>query len=216
MPESKDSDWDWEFFHAHNNNELVANWGNLANRVLSFSYKHWEGKIPDVDVSTLREPDLNLRSSMEAGFASVSDLLEAVKIRAALNEAMRLATEVNKYLDTSAPWKELKVDREEAGKSIYTALKAIDSLKIIFAPFLPFTSEKLNQIFGYETPLFGEQFVESVEDALGEHTVLRYKGVDSIQWKPSELKPGAAFNKPEPLFKKLDKSVVEEERARLG
>ncbi|MBT3321899.1 MAG: methionine--tRNA ligase [Anaerolineae bacterium] len=216
MPESKDSDWDWEFFLAHNNNELVANWGNLANRVLSFCYKHWDGKIPAVGVDTLRESDLNLLAAMEAGFASVGDLLEAVKIRSALNEAMRLATEVNKYLDTSAPWKEMKVDKEEAAKSVYTALKAIDSLKIIFAPFLPFTSEKLNQIFGYDNPLFGEQFVESVEDALGEHTVLRYKGVEGEQWKASQLKPGAAFNKPEPLFKKLDKEIVEEERARLG
>ncbi len=110
----------------------------------------------------------------------------------------------------------MKVNKEEAAKSVYTALKAIDSLKIIFAPFLPFTSEKLNQIFGYETPLFGEQFVETVEDNLGEHTVLRYKGIEGMQWKVSDLKPGEAFEKPEPLFKKLDKEIVEEERAKLG
>ena len=34
MPEMKDSDWDWKEFVARNNNELVATWGNLANRVL--------------------------------------------------------------------------------------------------------------------------------------------------------------------------------------
>jgi len=216
MPESKDSDWDWEFFLAHNNNELVARPGNLANRVLSFCYKHWEGHIPAVDVNSLRPADADLLATIEAGFQSVGDLLDAVKIRAALNEAMRLATEVNKYLDTSAPWKELKIDREEAAKSIRRALKAIDSLKVIFAPFLPFTSEKLHQTFGYETPLFGKQFVETIEDELGTHTALRYEGIGGLQWKASELKPRAAFNKPEPLFKKLDKSVVEEERARLG
>ncbi len=43
MPESKDSDWDWAEFVARNNNELVATWGNLANRVLAFCYKHWDG-----------------------------------------------------------------------------------------------------------------------------------------------------------------------------
>ncbi len=216
MPESKDADWDWEEFVAHNNNELVANWGNLANRVLSFCYKHWDGHIPAVDVDTLRPQDLELVATIDAGFNSVGDLLEAVKIRAAIQEAMRLATEVNKYLDTNAPWKEIKVDKDEAAKSIYTALRAIDSLKTIFAPFLPFTSEALNKTFGYETPLFGEQFVETIEDALGTHTALRYKGTEGEQWKPSELQPGKAFNKPSPLFKKLDKSVVEEERARLG
>ncbi len=216
MPETKDSDWDWEEFVAHNNNELVANWGNLANRVLSFGYKHWEGQIPDVDISTLRKRDLDLLRVISTGFETVGNLLDAVKIRAALNEAMHLATEVNKYLDTSAPWKEIKTDKNEAAKTIYTAILSIDSLKTVFAPFLPFTSEKLHEIFGYKTPLFGKQFIETLEDNLGTHTALRYEGVKSMQWRPSELKPGTPFNKPEPLFKKLDKSVIEEERARLG
>jgi methionyl-tRNA synthetase len=132
---------------------------------------------------------------------------------------MRLASEVNKYLDTSAPWFEIKTDKEAAAKSVYTALKAIDSLKVLFAPFLPFTCEKLNGFFGYVTPLFGEPYTETVKDSLGEHTVLRYRvGRDSISsyWKPSELKPGAKLNQPAPLFKKLEESVIEEERARLG
>jgi methionyl-tRNA synthetase len=34
--------------------------------------------------------------------------------------------------------------------------------------------------------------------------------------KPSDLKPGQKLNQPGPLFKKLEESVVEEERARLG
>ncbi len=46
MPEAKDSDWDWAEFVARNNNELVATWGNLANRVLAFCYKNWEGFVP--------------------------------------------------------------------------------------------------------------------------------------------------------------------------
>ncbi len=46
MPESKDTDWDWEDFVRRNNDELVATWGNLANRVLPFAYKHWEGHVP--------------------------------------------------------------------------------------------------------------------------------------------------------------------------
>ncbi|HEY5731562.1 MAG TPA: methionine--tRNA ligase, partial [Anaerolineales bacterium] len=60
MPEAKDSDWDWAEFVARNNNELVATWGNLANRVLSFCYKHWDGHVPEVDKSALRPADLDL------------------------------------------------------------------------------------------------------------------------------------------------------------
>jgi methionyl-tRNA synthetase len=216
MPEAKDSDWDWAEFVARNNNELVATWGNLANRVLSFCYKHWEGVVPNVDLSTLRDADLELLKTIENGFNVVGAELESVRLRSALGEAMKLATVVNQYLDVNAPWSAVKTDKEGAGKTIYTALKAIDSLKVMFAPFIPFTSERLHGFFGYETPLFGEQYTETVKDSLGEHTVLRYKPVDGLQWKPSELKPGAKLNQPAPLFKKLDVQVIDAERDRLG
>jgi len=218
MPEAKDSDWDWAEFVARNNNELVATWGNLANRVLAFCYKNWDGCVPSFDgaeTSSLRDADLSLLATIENGFKTVGAELEAVRLRSALGEAMKLATVVNQYLDVNAPWSAIKVDKVEAGKTVYTALKAIDSLKVLFAPFLPFTCEKLHKYFGYETPLFGEQFTETVSDSLGEHTVLRYKGVEGLHWKPSNLQPGRKLNQPGPLFKKLDEIVVAEERARL-
>ena len=224
MPEMKDSDWDWAEFVARNNNELVATWGNLANRVLAFCYKNWEGRVPSAadmgaggdEPPPLRDSDLSLLAVIENGFESVGRELDAVRLRSALGEAMKLATAVNQYLDQNAPWTAIKTDREAASKTIYTALKAIDSLKVLFAPFLPFTCERLHGFFGYASPLFGEQYTETVKDSLGEHTVLRYKGVEGLQWKPSELKPGAKLNPPAPLFKKLEEKIVEEERERLG
>ncbi|MFT3896049.1 MAG: methionine--tRNA ligase [Anaerolineales bacterium] len=223
MPENKDSDWDWAEFVARNNNELVATWGNLANRVLAFCYKHWEGHVPAIDESTLRDVDRNLLAVIENGFATVGAELEAVRLRSALGEAMKLATAVNQYLDVNAPWSAIKTDRDSAALTVFTALKAIDSLKVMFSPFLPFTSERLHGFFAYETPLFGEQYIEEVNDSLGTHKVLRYKpialskgGAAVEAWKPSELKPGQKLNQPGPLFKKLEDSVVAEERARLG
>jgi methionyl-tRNA synthetase len=224
MPENKDSDWDWSEFVARNNNELVATWGNLANRVLSFCYKNWDGHVPSVDVSALRPADLELLAVIENGFNTVGAELEAVRLRSALGEAMKLATVVNVYLDVNAPWSAIKTDKDGAAKTIYTALKAIDSLKVMFSPFLPFTSQRLHEFFGYETPLSGEQYIEEVSDSLGTHKVLRYRpvalsratGAVEAAWKPSDLKPGARLNQPGPLFKKLEPSVIEEERARLG
>ncbi len=219
MPESKDSDWDWAEFVARNNNELVATWGNLANRMLSFCYKHWEGVVPDVDTTTLRPADLDLLATIEAGFNTVGAELDAVRLRSALGETMKLATAVNQYLDVNAPWSAVKTDKDGAAKTIYTALKAIDSLKVMFAPFIPFTSERLHGFFGYETPLFGEQYTEDVTDAIGTHKVLRYRAGQTgslSYWKPSDLKPGQKLNQPGPLFKKLETDVIEAERGRLG
>ena len=234
MPENKDSDWDWAEFVARNNNELVATWGNLANRVLSFCYKNWEGHVPDISIDgqppvpTLRPADLELLAVIDKGFETVGAELEAVRLRSAIGEAMKLATAVNVYLDVNAPWSAIKTDREGAAKTIYTALRAIDSLKVLFAPFLPFTSERLHTFFGYETPLFGEQYTEEVDDSLGTHKVLRYRpsplpkepqgdvSEASLLWKPSQLQPGAKLNQPGPLFRKLEPTVIEDERAKLG
>ncbi len=215
MPESKDTDWDWEDFYNRNNGELVATWGNLANRVLSFAYKHWEGRVPDP--GDLRPVDEEILAKVEAGFERVGGRLEKVQLRAALAEAMRLASEVNKYLDATGPWFEIKQDKAQAAKTVYTAMRCIDSLKVLFAPFLPFTSEKLHAYLGYETPLFGSQALETWQDDLGEHTALRYiPGQASGRWEPSRLHPGRVFQKPKPLFRKLDRAIVEAERARLG
>ena len=215
MPESKDTDWDWQEFYNRNNNELVATWGNLANRMLSFAHQHWDGRVPDP--GELRPEDNEILAAVEAGFRTVGEHLEAVRLRAALFEAMRLASEVNKYLDKAAPWFEIKSDKAAAAKTVFTALRAIDSLKVQLSPFLPFTCERLNRYLGYTQPIFGELAVEPRQDALGEHVVLRYLPDSAIgEWAPSKLAPGQALKKPEPLFRKLDDSLVAEERGRLG
>ncbi|HOG21225.1 MAG TPA: methionine--tRNA ligase [Flexilinea sp.] len=214
MPESQDTDWDWEDFLKRNNNELVATWGNLANRVISFANKHW-GQVPDP--GTLEMEDQDLIDTIESGFLTVGDEYEAVHLRAALAETMRLATEVNRYLDIAAPWQLIKTDKEAAGRKIYTALQAINNLKVLFSPVLPFTSQKLHNMLGYSSNLFGEQVIKTVEDNLGEHRVNTYDASEAIgSWQPAELPVGQKFGEVCPLFKKLDTSIVDEERARLG
>jgi methionyl-tRNA synthetase len=215
MPETKDANWDWDDFVTRNNTQLVATWGNLANRVLSFAHKHWEGHIPTPGEFT--KEDKKVLEKVENGFESVGELLDAVKLRAALKEALAVAAEVNKYLDDTAPWSAVKEDKQRAGTIIYTAMQCIDHLKTIFSPFLPHTCEQLHGFFGYEAPLFGGQFTKEVTDTLGDHTTLQYKpGAASGNWAPDKLEPGKAFNKPTPLYQKLDPSVAEEERNRLG
>ncbi len=215
IPESRDSDFSWSEFVQRNNDELVATWGNLANRVLSFAYKHWDGLVPEP--GELRAEDQQLLAQIEAGFKQVGDLLEEVKLRAALREILGLARQVNAYLD-HAPWfSVIKTDKSAAATTVYTALRAIDNLKILFAPFLPFSSEQLHRTLGYHQPLFGEQQILTVEESHRSHQVLSYDASQaSGRWEPSTLQPGQPIEQPQPLYKKLDESIIEEERARLG
>ncbi|MEA3340536.1 MAG: methionine--tRNA ligase [Chloroflexota bacterium] len=216
MPESRDTDWLWDGFVHRNNDELVATWGNLVNRTLTFAYKRFDGQSPTP--GPLEEIDTQLLAKIEAGFETVGQLIAGCKLRAALNEAMALAREANRYLDEKAPWFQIKEDREAAGATIYTTLKAIDSLKVLFAPFLPFTSERLHQYLGYEGALFGRSYITTFEEEGGRvHEALCYDpGAATGAWRPSQLPPGQTLRQPKPLFKKLDEDVIGEELARIG
>ena len=93
----------------------------------------------------------------------------------------------------------------------------LNSLKILFYPFLPFTSQKLHECLGCEGSLMGQSRIETFEEDEKTHDALVYDPPTAdVSWAPSSLPPGHALNKPEPLFKKLDESMVEEELARLG
>lgn len=214
MPETRDSEFSWADFLSRNNDELVATWGNLANRVISFAYKHWDGKVPEP--GELGGHDKELLHLIEAGFQTVGTQIEAVHLRAALAEAMRLAREVNGYLDR-APWfGVINEDKPGAARTVYTALRAIDSLKVLFAPFLPFSSERLHTALGNRGRLFGEQRIESFQEQTRSHEALTYDASSaSGTWEPSQLPAGQVLAEPKPLYTKLDDSIVEEERARL-
>jgi len=215
FPESRDSDWSWEGFVTRNNTELLAAWGNLVNRVLKFALKHFDGAVPDP--GDLRDMDREILAQVEAGFERIGALLDAVKLREALTEAIALAREVNGYLDR-APWfKVVKEDKQQAATTIYTALRSIDSLKTLLAPFLPFTSQQVHEYLGYEGTLFGEQRIETYQESTRSHAALIYDSAGAVgRWQPSALPVGQALREPQPLFRKLEMEAVDEERARLG
>ncbi len=221
LPESKDADFSWDEFISHNNNELVAKWGNLVNRVLSYAIKNFEGIVPTP--GTLHEEDLAIIARAESEFAVIGGLLDAVKIRAALSATMALTDEANAYLERRAPWRRIKEDRADAGTIVYTALRVIDNLKTLWSPFLPFTSEKLHGYLGYDGQLFGDSQIAHYDETERGHDALIYDGSKATgTWGLSALAAGQKLREIAPLFKKLGSTAAEEaaiaasERARLG
>ncbi|MEO0564695.1 MAG: class I tRNA ligase family protein, partial [Chloroflexota bacterium] len=215
MPESKDTDYAWESFLQRVNNELVAAWGNLVNRMLGFSYKRFDGKVPTYDALT--PEDEAIIAKVEAGFDEVAALLDAVKLREALNTVMGLTRDTNQYLDRREPWKTFKTDEADAARSVYTTLRCIDNLKTMFAPWLPESSQKVHEYLGYEGQLFGALEIREITEDSRSHLGLVYDGTGAVgKWEKSALEPGQALVKPGPLFEKLDPEIVEKERDYLG
>jgi methionyl-tRNA synthetase len=212
-PETQDTDFTWAEFVRRNNDELLANWGNLANRTLTSAYRNF-GKVPQP--GELTEGDRALLATIDAGFGEVGALIEAGRFRAALGEAMRLSSEVNQYVSDQAPWALVESDRERAGTVLYVGLRALDSLKVIFTPFLPHTSQALHELLGYDGWLAGPLAFREVDEEGGRsHEVLtgEYGGWVG-RWEPSDLPPGQELREPRPLIRKLDPSIVDDELAR--
>jgi methionyl-tRNA synthetase len=190
MPETSDTDFSWHEFIRRNNDELVATYGNLVNRVLTFVYRNFEGAVP-----THGDPDATSQALLkhsEETLASVDKLLHECHFKEAIKTAMALAQEANRYLDEKSPWKVIKQDRAAAGDSLWVTIAVISDLKTMLYPFLPFTSQKL-------------------------HTYLGFTGeVSNNGWNINRPAPGQKLLAPQPLFTKLDEKLAEEESARLG
>jgi methionyl-tRNA synthetase len=215
MPESKDTDWSWGDYWRRNNDELVATWGNLVNRIVSFTAKHFDGAVPQP--GQLDEVDTQLLAQVDRAFEPIGEQINLCKFKAALADAMALARDVNKYVDEKAPWFSIKTDRERTATTLYVTLRAIDSLKVLFAPFLPFTSQRLHAMLGYSSDLFGTQIINEYQESTRTHRGLTYDGsAIDVRWQPSALSIGQKFGPVAPLFKKLDEKIVEEERSKLG
>ena len=212
-PETQDTDFTWAEFVRRTNGELLANWGNLVNRVLANAYRTF-GAVPEPQA--LIGVDEALLATIAAGFDDVGSLIERGRFRAALAEAMRLSSEVNQYVSVTAPWVLVKTDRERAATVLYVALRAVDSLKVIFTPFLPHTSQTLHELLGYDGWLAGPLEFRAVSEEDGRrHEVLTGDYASwTGSWQPSELAAGQRLREPAPLFTKLEETIGEDDLVR--
>jgi methionyl-tRNA synthetase len=202
MPETGDTDFSWREFVRRNNDELVATYGNLVNRVLTFVYKNFSGHIPsyeDMGATGKEIPmdarDLDLDNKSLATLNTMDKLLSQCSFKQALRTAMTLSQEANRYLDEKSPWKAIKEDRQSAAISLYMTIRVISRLNTALYPFLPFSSQRLHEFLGFEGSI--------EEQALNK----------TLQPLPE---PGQRLMKPQALFTKLDESIIEEETSKMG
>ena len=197
MPESGDADFSWSEFVRRNNDELVATYGNLVNRVLSFTYRNFDGQVPSQ--GSMTEVDQAMIDTARSTMDTVGQDISDCRFKAAIGQAFSLAQAANRYLDTKAPWRSIKTGktgREEAATTLLTAIRVINCLKLILSPFMPFSAQQLHGFLGLDG---------RIEDDTWDFDAL----IEAI-------KPGGPLRNPAPLYTKLDTAVADEESQRLG
>jgi methionyl-tRNA synthetase len=213
-PENQDTDFTWSEFVRRNNDELVATWGNLVNRAVSFAARNI-GSIPEAGALTDVDQDLLARS--RRAFDTVGEHLNRSRLKFAITETMRTVADANKYFSEQAPWKLRESDPDRMRTVLHVALQLVDDAKTLLTPFLPRSSQQVHQMLGGTGTWSDMPYVEQVDEAGGpSYPVItgRYDG--AARWASVPLRPGTPLPVPKPLFTKLDTSVVDEELARLG
>ena len=97
MPESSDSDFTWNSFFDSNNNELVATFGNLVNRIQTLIKNNFNNIIPNLEKTD--DVDNDMISEIKSSYDSVGNFLEKRQFRNSLKEIMNLAKLGNRYID---------------------------------------------------------------------------------------------------------------------
>ncbi|MDA7543808.1 class I tRNA ligase family protein, partial [Acidimicrobiia bacterium] len=174
LPEQSDSELTEEEMVRRNNEELVATWGNLVQRVFT---QIQNNKDAITTPSSLEPVDEELLKEAHKAFVEIGKYIEAVELKTALQESMRYVSKVNVYLNETEPWKVIKEDQDRAGRILYTALQAIDACANLLYPFMPTTSRKVTSAIQKDTENF---------------------------WGLNDIKIGAELIKIGHLFKKFD------------
>lgn len=204
-PESQDSEFSWKDFQMRCNTELLGKYGNLINRVLVFTLKHFEGEIPSF--GKMAYEDEKFLEEIEEKAKAIYQSYSHFQLRKASQLIMELATLGNTYFDAKKPWiaaKDPKL-RGELGTTLACSLRILNVLALVSAPIIPETAEKLWKLLGYEKLLSTYQWQDVLEQGLPKtHTlktpeVLFQKVEDEVIAAEIEaLKKRAELSAPKP------------------
>ena len=160
------------------NSDLANDFGNLAQRVLSFINKNCGARVPRRDLRSGFE-DAPLAAATRTLRDIVRKEFEQQAFHRALEAIWDVVARANRYVDEQAPWALRKTEPERMEAVLYLLADVIRQLAILVQPVIPAAAAKLLDQLG-------------VPDD-NEHRNLKALGLHP-------LKPGTVLPKPEGIF----------------
>jgi len=184
-----DLNFDWEQFSTKINSELIGNLGNLVNRALGFTNKTFDGVVPEPE--KFDEKDSESEQKIKSLAEDIGKLMEENHLDRALKQLMEFSAHFNQYFQHKEPWKK----GPGTNACIYLSVNAVRSIAICLQSFLPKSSQKIWSQLGLDG------------------------NVSDVNWNEMsnlELKSGHKIGTTEPIFSKIEQSVIDEEQSKLG
>ncbi|KRQ86320.1 Methionine--tRNA ligase [Caloramator mitchellensis] len=150
IPFGSDGNFTSEMFIKRINSDLANDLGNLVSRTLTMIEKYFKGELRKGKFEGEFDEDLR-RVALEVP-VKVEKLMDDLKVSDALEEIWTLVRRANKYIDETMPWV-LAKDEENKDRLmgvLYNLTEAIRIVSILISSFMPSTSVKINEQFGFE------------------------------------------------------------------
>ncbi|MCI4321205.1 MAG: methionine--tRNA ligase [Thermoplasmata archaeon] len=152
-PQNHDTELDWEEFDRVHDEILANQYGNLAQRLLVLVRDRYGGRVPPPPDGWTPE-DSEVGARLRGAHRRITDELEAVHLKEALEVALTEVREGNRRFHEAKPWASEEPERRRA---IVEGLWLLKSAAIWLAPYLPFSSDALFRMLGYpEGPKAGD------------------------------------------------------------
>ncbi len=146
VPFGQDGDFSRSALEQRINSDLANDFGNLAQRVLSFVYKNAEARVPTP--SSFTEQDEALLKAAQELLSRLRENFEKQALYRMIEAIWELVGAANRYVDAEQPWSLKKTDPERMATVLYVLMEILRHLAFYIAPLMPQTSEKLFALLG--------------------------------------------------------------------
>ena len=163
------------------NSDLANNYGNLCQRVISFTEKNLKLSIPNKIV--FNDDDLKILNIFKNEHDNLIKYIDDQDINSYVNFIINQLFAANKYFNDQEPWKK-KADIERLNTIVYVALELIRKITIMLNPIIPETSNKVLKALNLNADK------------------IRFDEIKTHEFLPQ----GTKINKLDILFKKIDKN----------
>ncbi|KAM9910153.1 hypothetical protein OXX69_004758 [Metschnikowia pulcherrima] len=190
-PETSDSHFSWKEFVTKNNSELLANLGNLVNRLVKFVIAKYNGVIPAFNTKNVPKYDV-FEKDVNDLLASYIENMEAVNIRRGLELAMAISSRGNAFLQDNKLDNSLFSNSPDVSDGVVgVGLNLIYLVSAVISPFMPGTRDQICEILNAPALSITDKF-ELV------------------------LESGHNIGKAQYLFKRIDEKKIDEWKALYG
>tara|TARA_B100000902_G_scaffold389839_1_gene437682 strand:- start:1379 stop:2863 length:1485 start_codon:yes stop_codon:yes gene_type:complete len=126
------------------NSDLANNFGNLCQRVITFTIKNCDGKIPKK--INFEKEDLKLLDKFKDNINLIRDKIDDQDLNFYIDFIINILFETNKYFNDQEPWKK-KDNIVRLNTIVYTTLEIVRKISYMLYPIIPQSSLNALKMF---------------------------------------------------------------------